>query len=135
MNTTCYSGEDGKASLTISSGTAPFSYKWSNGSTQDSVDGLTAGEYSVTVTDARGCSATKDFTIKSPPALEILHTEFTNVTCYGTSDGSATFEFAGGFMEDASKEYEVKILDNQGNEVYAENNTTGSIFDRNPGSG
>jgi hypothetical protein len=48
----------GTASATPNAGTAPFSYLWSNGMTTQSISGLAKGNYSITVTDAQGCSAT-----------------------------------------------------------------------------
>jgi len=49
-------GNGGGLTLTISGGQAPYSILWSNGATGTSLSGLTAGGYSVTVTDANGCS-------------------------------------------------------------------------------
>ena len=49
---------NGKLYITGLTGTAPFTYLWSNGNTHDHITGLTAGAYNVTVTDANGCSAT-----------------------------------------------------------------------------
>jgi PKD repeat protein len=48
----------GELSVTITAGTAPFAIEWSNGETTASIDSLGSGEYSVTVTDANGCTAT-----------------------------------------------------------------------------
>jgi hypothetical protein len=52
--------EDGSASVIPSGGTAPYEILWSNSETTASINGLTAGEYSVTVTDANGCTFTED---------------------------------------------------------------------------
>jgi len=50
-------GNDGSVSITVSQGVAPFSYAWNNGATTQNISGLVAGLYSVTVTDANGCTA------------------------------------------------------------------------------
>ncbi|MBL4578051.1 MAG: PKD domain-containing protein, partial [Flavobacteriales bacterium] len=47
---------DGSATVSISGGTAPFTYLWSNGQTTSTDTGLVAGVYTVTITDAGGCS-------------------------------------------------------------------------------
>jgi uncharacterized repeat protein (TIGR01451 family) len=49
---------NGSITLTVSGGTAPFSYIWSNGATSKDLTNLAPGMYSVTVTDANGCKAT-----------------------------------------------------------------------------
>jgi hypothetical protein len=46
---------DGQASVSATGGTMPYSYLWSNGATTSSINGLAAGTYSITVTDANGC--------------------------------------------------------------------------------
>lgn len=88
-NLTCFSQSDGSATATPSGGTAPYSYLWSDGATTTStISGLTAGIYSVTVTDANGCSATTNVTIFSGNSLTASFIP-TDATC-GVCDGSAT---------------------------------------------
>ncbi len=66
-NVTCYGSSDGSATVSISGGTAPYTYSWSpNGGTAPAAAGLAAGTYTVTVTDANGSVITKVFTITQP---------------------------------------------------------------------
>lgn len=55
-NVSCFGGADGFISVNVSNGTAPFSYYWSNNSTDSMmISGLEAGIYSVTVEDSHSC--------------------------------------------------------------------------------
>ena len=69
---TTIGGNQGTASVTATGGTAPYTYLWSNGETTQSISGLTAGTYSVTVTDANGCTANCNTTVQQPNALPDL---------------------------------------------------------------
>lgn len=55
---TCATGTDGDATATVSGGTAPYAYLWSNGATTSTIQNLSPGTYSVTITDANGCVST-----------------------------------------------------------------------------
>lgn len=55
-NEKCFKSKDGKAKVTASGGSTPYSYAWSNGATTSSVNGLTKGKYYVTVTDNTGAT-------------------------------------------------------------------------------
>lgn len=88
-NITCSGDTTGSASITaVSGGTAPYTYLWSNGKTTSSITGLTAGEYSCTVTDAASLSITKSFTI-TQPAPPIVNIMITNAVC-NNNNGSVT---------------------------------------------
>jgi hypothetical protein len=65
-NTTFHAASDGVADLTVS-GSAPFSYVWSNGATTEDLNNIAAGSYTVTVIDANGCTTTATATVNQPP--------------------------------------------------------------------
>ncbi|MES2702551.1 MAG: Ig-like domain-containing protein, partial [Bacteroidota bacterium] len=68
--------------LSVSGGTTSYTYNWSNGATTQNLSGLSAGSYSVTVTDANGCSATASATVTQPAILTITGSP---VVCVGAT--------------------------------------------------
>jgi gliding motility-associated-like protein len=91
----CFGGNDGFAAAGASSGTGPYTFTWSNADTDSLAGGLTAGSYTVTVTDANGCTDTASVTIHEPLQLTATTTQ-ANVLCFGNSNGSATVTASGG---------------------------------------
>ncbi|MFN8315803.1 MAG: SprB repeat-containing protein [Chitinophagales bacterium] len=65
----CFGGTNGAASVTGSGGTAGYTYAWTGGATGTSVSNLSSGSYTVTVTDSKGCTATKAFSVSQPTSL------------------------------------------------------------------
>jgi hypothetical protein len=88
-------GCDGTASLNITGGTAPYTVNWSNGSTGTGVSGICMGTYSVSVTDANGCSWDTEVTINNPEELD-LDLDGDNPNCYQGNDGSIDLTVTGG---------------------------------------
>lgn len=82
----CNSSNTGGATVAVANGNAPFTYVWS-GSNQNSnsVSDLFAGEQSVTITDAVGCTETLTFTINEPPALEVTNISLPQEICPGAN--------------------------------------------------
>ncbi|MBK8845740.1 MAG: T9SS type A sorting domain-containing protein [Bacteroidetes bacterium] len=95
MDITCFGANDGTASVTASGGVLNYTYSWSNGDTNSSITGLSAGNYCVTVTDANGCTASCCYLVAEPALVQISLTP-TNVTCLGGSDGAINATVTGG---------------------------------------
>ena len=91
----CFNGNNGSASVNVGGGTLPYSYLWSNLQTSPAIMNLYMGNYSVSITDAAGCTATASFTISQPTLLSNT-VSATAVSCHGFSDGSASIFVAGG---------------------------------------
>jgi SprB repeat len=92
---TCFSGNTGTASLTVSGGTKPYRYSWSNGATTQSLTGLSAGNYTVTVTDAKQCQISQSVSLTQPNGL-VLNTATTPALCFSGATGTASVSVSGG---------------------------------------
>ncbi len=92
----CYGGNNGSASITVSGGTPSYSYQWNTSSTTSSVSGLTAGSYNVIVTDANACTTTGYISITEPITALSFTTSQTNVSCSGGNNGVASVIVSGG---------------------------------------
>ncbi len=116
---TCFGNANGSASVSVSGGAGTYSYLWSNGSTEATASGLTAGTYSITVSDEAGCSAAATATVSQPSALSIA-TSSTAQSFPGTNDGTATADPSGG-----TAPYSL---------VWSNGETTATITDLAPGA-
>lgn len=67
----CYAGSSGQIDLDVLGGTLPYSYLWSTGKQTAQINGLTAGDYQVTVSDGQGCSTAMTTTLTSPLPLAL----------------------------------------------------------------
>ncbi|MBE8728306.1 T9SS type A sorting domain-containing protein [Flavobacterium hungaricum] len=96
-NVSCYGGANGVATIAATGGIAPYTYSWSpSGGTAAMASGLSAGTYTVTVTDNIGCSATHNVII-TQPAIALNGTPSTTaVSCFGGANGTATIAPSGG---------------------------------------
>jgi hypothetical protein len=95
-NVSCNGGSNGAASVSPAGGIAPYTYSWSpSGGTGSIATGLTAGSYTVTVTDNIGCQGTRNYTITQPPVLN-GSTVVTNVACNGGTNGAINLTPSGG---------------------------------------
>ena len=89
-------GSNGAIDVTVSGGTGPYTYAWADGPTTEDRSGLAAGTYTVTVTDADGCTNTASFTVNNADSAITISTSVTNVTCNGGSDGAINITVSGG---------------------------------------
>lgn len=69
----CNGGNSGQINVQVSGGTAPYTYTWNTGATTNVLSGLSAGNYSVTVADAMGCTQVLNTQIQEPaPIVQVL---------------------------------------------------------------
>ena len=85
-NETCVPSKDGSASVTITQGTAPYTYLWNTGASTSAITNLSANIYSVTVTDSNNCVQKHDFYINKD--VLTLNVSKNNVTCFSQNNGS-----------------------------------------------
>lgn len=95
----CHGGNSGSVQVNATGGSAPFHYLWqpcSGGASQSgqSATGLTAGCYSLTVTDDNGCQLRDTISVGEAPAFA-FQTAGTPVSCHGLGDGSAMVTASG----------------------------------------
>ena len=96
-NVTAAGGSDGAIDLTVSGGTAPYTYLWNTGATTEDISGLIAGSYEVTITDANGCIEIRTYNVTEPGQL-ILSGIATDVLCNGETNGSVDITVSGGII-------------------------------------
>jgi gliding motility-associated-like protein len=87
-NATCFGGNDGSAIASGLGGTGTLNYLWSTSDITPDISGLTAGFYSVTVTDSLLCEATANIEILQPEFPIQITLVQNDVLCYGDSTGS-----------------------------------------------
>jgi len=93
---TCYGFSNGSANLVVAGGTPPYSYIWNTGETTEDINNLTAGTYTVTITDANNCTATSSITINQPLEPLAITYNITHVLCHGFSTGVIDITPSGG---------------------------------------
>ena len=92
----CFGEATGSVDLTVTGGTAPYTYSWSNGATTEDLVNIVAGTYTVTVTDANLCTVTASATVAQPSAALDVFATVTDVKCFGESTGEVDLTVTGG---------------------------------------
>ncbi|WP_198664774.1 proprotein convertase P-domain-containing protein [Lewinella sp. IMCC34191] len=92
----CRGGIDGQITPVVGGGTLPYSYRWSDGSTNSTLDEQPAGTYSVTVTDANGCVANAEGAVNQPEIPLSARVVNEVPGCFGTATNEATVLARGG---------------------------------------
>lgn len=93
-NTGC-GQSSGAIDLTVTGGTAPYTFQWNNGSVNEDLSDLPGGDYNVIVTDTNGCQQQKTFTIRETSSIEIDVVQ-TNIPCQESVTGSIETTISGG---------------------------------------
>ena len=96
-NIACNGVTTGSATVTVTGGTPGYTYSWApSGGTAATATDLAAGNYTVTVTDANGCTDAESFTITQPTVVNTTAGAQVNVSCNGGANGSASVAVTGG---------------------------------------
>jgi len=98
-NVSAYGCHDGSIDLTVSGGTPPYAFFWSDGQTSEDIDSLAAGTYCVMVYDNNLKTQSDTFVINQPsPDPLILMLSGRDVSVYGGNDGAAYATVSGGVV-------------------------------------
>ena len=89
----CFGNTTGAIRITASNGTPPYTYLWSNGKTTRNNVNVLAGTYTVTVTDAGGCTSTISATISQPTQLTVTMSKTANTVTANQAGGVAPYTF------------------------------------------
>jgi len=92
----CSGNADASVVVQPNSGNAPYSYEWNTGTTNDTLVDVGSGWYTVTITDATSCTAIDSVEITNPDLLAAELSLLSNVSCFGSSEGSAEVIISGG---------------------------------------
>jgi gliding motility-associated-like protein len=90
----CPGGNTATAGITTGGGVTPYAYLWNNTKSTSNITGLIKGTYTVSITDASGCTVSQTITITEPTPLT-TNSSSTVATC-GATNGSATINVLGG---------------------------------------
>ncbi|MCB0428883.1 MAG: PKD domain-containing protein [Flavobacteriales bacterium] len=93
-NTTCNGTNDGAIDLTVTGGTTPYIYTWSNGGYTQDISGLQPGVYTLILQDGAGCLVVRNYTVSEPD--ELTSTMVASGTACTTQDGAVQVTAAGG---------------------------------------
>ncbi len=98
VNVRCMGESTGGVYISVSGGTTPYNFDWSNGSANEDLTGVPAGTYSGTLTDANGCSiSSPPFPITEPSTIvSVMVDAVTDNLCPGGSTGGVEITASGG---------------------------------------
>ncbi|MCX7744694.1 MAG: gliding motility-associated C-terminal domain-containing protein, partial [Flavobacteriales bacterium] len=95
VNPLCNGQNNGSIDLNVVGGTSPYQYAWNNGSIDEDIHQLSAGNYAVVITDAQSCQTTINFTVMQPDPLA-LDATVKNILCHGLMNGYIDLQVTGG---------------------------------------
>lgn len=87
---------DGAIDLTVNGGSPPYTFAWDSSHFTEDIVGVTAGNYTVTITDNKSCDLIQTYSISDQNGPVATITSSNNITCNGTCNGTATVGVTGG---------------------------------------
>ncbi len=92
----CFNNNDGYLKAQVQGGTEPYRYIWNTGNSSPVLPNLAPGNYSLTVTDFKGCTRTNNWNIMQPDPLQITLADKTPPRCVGDLTGALQAAAIGG---------------------------------------
>jgi outer membrane protein OmpA-like peptidoglycan-associated protein len=92
----CFNATEGAIGIEVKGGTPPYSYGWNNGSSEQNLRNIHAGDYSVKVIDAQGCEISLEASVKQPSSLNASVVSVDNINCFGDKTGAIDVSLSGG---------------------------------------
>ncbi|PRX44857.1 PKD-like domain-containing protein [Salegentibacter salegens] len=126
QDVSCFEGDNGEIEINIieNTGTAPFTFLWSDGQTGRIAENLVAGDYYADVTDAKGCTVRTDtITIQQPEELIVgAPIELEEASCFDDFGAVVSIPVSGGLFAEETIDpenisYILDILDAEGNQI------------------
>ena len=93
----CHGSRDGSIVVSAFGGMAPYEYFWSNSTNENEISGIGMGTYSVTISDAAGCSVARTITLDAPEAINVDIT-VSEIKCNGDKNGRIEVAAEGGVL-------------------------------------
>jgi hypothetical protein len=94
-NISCFAGSDGTATAIAADGTAPYTYRWTGGSTNNSRNNLAAGTYGLTITDNNNCTATATTSLVAPNGVTLSFPAAVTTSCFGGNNANISLTATG----------------------------------------
>lgn len=117
----CKGKNTGSIFVNVSGGTPDYKFVWSHGKKGRKLDSLTAGVYTVEVTDCKGERQTRSVEIKEPESELTLKINYKDITCYGANDAVLKADIKGGtkpYYIVWSDDTEAEEIINKGSGIY-----------------
>jgi gliding motility-associated-like protein len=95
-NIGCNGDSSGAIHLSVSGGTSPYSYLWQDGSDLPYIENLTAGDYSITITDFNSCVISEIFKVTQSDYSFDVNAQVVHIVCYGDHNGEIHLSSIGG---------------------------------------
>jgi hypothetical protein len=119
-NPTCFGSANGSINSVVTGGSGTLIFAWSNNTSTQNLANVSAGAYSITVTDVNACTATSNVTLTQPNAIQVTES-ITNATADDIADGAINLTVSGGiptYTYSWSNGAQTEDLNNVGADTY-----------------